>query len=264
MRMRSKRTYCTLAGGVLLIAGAVITTNFAYAAAAHQRPIEDFLSTQGTLCLSFETCVGEPPDCFLFAPPVENFLGWNDPARLLAASIDYAGLADQWITNESGGAVSFGTTFSGSITERALNDGTGRVEVHVRLRTTNALSWGFACEPIPGGFFCDFGFAPTIVGNRAQDVLAGAPMMLGDSLLKLQYVAPGFDAPIPDLLQLLFCGVEGYEFPSVLQFVGTASGTRNDDGSPAILHVSQVGRLANPGQGAVADGFPVENVLILP
>ena len=115
-----------------------------------------------------------------------------------------------------------------------------------------------------GGFFCDFGGAPTIVGNRAPDVLAGAPMVLGNSLLRLRYVAPGFDAPIPDLLQLLFCGVEGYEFPSVLQFVATASGTRNDDGSPAMVIVTQVGMFTNPGQGAGADGVPVENVLIVP
>jgi hypothetical protein len=242
----------------------VVITNSATDAPSNQRPIEDFLSTQGTLCLGFETCVGTPPDCFLFVPPVENFLGLNDPVRLLAASVDYAGVADQWISDETGGAVSFGTTFSGTITERSLNDGTGRVEVHVRLHTTNALSWAFACELTSMGLQCDFGGAPTIVGNRAPDVLAGAPMALGDSLLKLKYVAPGFDAPIPDLLQLLFCGVEGYEFPSRLQFVATASGTRNDDGSPAMVIVTQVGMFANPGQGAVADGFPVENVLIVP
>ena len=131
MRTTSIPTKRVLVGGMLLIAGAVVTTNFAVAAAAHQRPIEDFVSTQGTFCLGFfPNCVGEPPDCFLFVPPVENFIGLNDPVRLLAASVDYAGLADQWISNQPGG-VSFGTTFSGNITERALNDGTGRVEVAV-------------------------------------------------------------------------------------------------------------------------------------
>ena len=127
-------------------------------ASATQRPIEDFLAPQGTLCL---------PDgdggCFLFVPPVENFLGLSDPAAGLFASIDYAGLADEWITAESGGAVSFETRFRGSVTETPLPD--GRAEVFVRLHTTNALTWA-----IEGG---DFGGAPTIFGNRAPDVLAG-------------------------------------------------------------------------------------------
>ncbi len=249
---------CVLAGGMLLIASAVVITNSA--TAAPPRPIEDFVTAQGTFCLSFETCDAEPP-CFLFVPPVENFVGLNDPVSLLAASIDYAGLADAWITAESGGNVSFGTEFSGSITERSLRDGTGSVQVHVRLRTTNALAWAIECEPGPA---CDFGNATTILGNRAPDVLAGAEMALGDSFLRLKFVSHlGFGAPLPDLIQLFFgCGGDDYEFPSLLQFVATAQGTH--DGTPSTLIVTQMGLFANPGGGATADGFPVENVVIVP
>jgi len=249
---------CVLVGGMLLIASAVVITNSATAAPGQQRPIEDFVVAQGTFCLSFETCEAEPP-CFLFVPPVENFIGLNDPVSLLAASIDYAGLADAWISDQEGG-VSFGTEFSGSITERSLHDG-DRVEVHVRLRTTNALAWAIECEPGPA---CDFGNATTILGNRAPDVLAGAEMALGDSFLRLKFVSHlGFGAPLPDLIQLFFgCGGDDYEFPSLLQFVATAQGTH--DGTPSTLIVTQMGLFANPGGGATADGFPVENVVIVP
>ena len=194
---------CVLVGGMVLIASTVVITNSATAAGANQRPIEDFVSAQGTFCLSFATCDADPP-CFLFVPPVENFIGLNDPVSLLAASIDYAGLADAWISDQEGG-VSFGTEFSGSITEKSLHDGTDSVEVHVRLRTTNALTWAFECEITDDGLACDFENAMTILGNRAPDVLAGAEMALGDSFLRLKFVSHlGFGAPLPDLIQILF------------------------------------------------------------
>ena len=265
MKTTSIPPNCVLVGGMLLIASAVVITNSATAAGAQQRPIEDFLVAQGTFCVAFDAmgpvCDAPPPGCILFVPPVDNFVGLNDPVSLLAASIDYAGLADAWITAETGGNVSFGTEFSGSITERSLHDGTGSVEVHVRLRTTNALAWAFECDPGPS---CDFGGATTIFGNRAPDVLAGEEMALGDSFLRLKFVSHlGFGAPLPDLIQVLFgCGGDDYEFPSLLQFVATAQGTH--DGTPSTLIVTQMGLFANPGGGATADGFPVENVVIVP
>ena len=255
---------CVLVGGMVLIASTVVITNSATAAGANQRPIEDFVSAQGTFCLSFATCDADPP-CFLFVPPVENFIGLNDPVSLLAASIDYAGLADAWISAQPNG-VSFGTEFRGSITEKSLRDGTDSVEVHVRLRTTNALAWVIECEiDSEGNIGCDFGGADVIFGNRAPEVFAGQDMALGDSFLRLKFVSHlGFGAPMPDLLQLLFCGGgEDYEFPSLLQFVSTAQGTRAD-GTAATLIVTQVGMFANPGGGAAADGFPVENVVLVP
>ncbi len=214
-------------------------------ASATQRPIEDFLDAQGTLCL---------PDgdggCFLFVPPVENFLGWSDPAAGLSVSIDYAGLADEWITAESGGAVSFDTRFRGSVTETPLPD--GRAEVFVRLRTRNALTWA-----IEGG---DFGGAPTIFGDRAPDVLAGAGAALGSSLLRLRFINTAPGAPLPDLLQLLFLPEAGQE-TLFLTVVATAEGTLPDD-TEACLHTIQTGLFMTGFHGAVGDGFPVEFIEI--
>ncbi len=89
-------------------------------------------------------------------------------------------------------------------------------------------------------------------------------MALGKSFLRLKFVSHlGFGAPMPDLIQILFgCGGDDYEFPSLLQFVATAQGTH--DGTPSTLIVTQMGLFANPGGGATADGFPVENVVIVP
>jgi hypothetical protein len=51
---------------------------------------------------------------------------------------------------------------------------------------------------------------------------------------------------------------------STNKFVAAAQGTLAD-GTPATRQVTQVGLLANPGQGqGVADGFPAERVTLSP
>ena len=42
--------------------------------------------------------------------------------------MDYAGLMDEWITDESGGDVSFGTEFSGQVKETVLKDGNTQID----------------------------------------------------------------------------------------------------------------------------------------
>ncbi|MCH7700584.1 MAG: hypothetical protein IID37_02740 [Planctomycetes bacterium] len=250
------------------IASIVVAANpaaplaLAYNPGAHQRPIEDFVDSQGTFCLDPETfCEGIPPDCLLFVPPVENFLGWSDLPDCEGVAIDYAGLADEWITEESDGDVSFGTEFSGSITERVLAD--GRTQVSVRLHTTNALTWAFQdCS-------FDFGGADTIFGHRAPDVLDGASAALGSSLLRLNFItpaAPGED--LPDMLQVLFCPEEGQELVWI-SFVATATGEMTEDsdypdGTPAVLHTTQTGLFMSGFHGTVGDGFPAELIEINP
>lgn len=229
---------------------------------AHQRPIEDFVDSQGTLCLD-DACLdfGQGDECVLFVPPVENFLGWTDLPDCEGVAIDYAGLADEWITEESDGDVSFGTEFSGSITERVLAD--GRTQVSVRLHTTNALVWAFEdCN-------FDFAGAPTIFGHRAPDVLDGASAALGSSLLRVTYTtaaAPGDD--LPDLLQILICPDNEEELVSIA-FVATADGEFTEDsdfpdGTPAVLHTTQTGLFLSGFHGAVGDGFPAEFINIDP
>ena len=95
-----------------------------------QRPIEDFLSTQGTFCV--DDGVG---GCLLFVPPDPNFLGWTndlDSAVIHFAGVDYAGLADAYAPGKT-------PSFSGTVTERPLPD--GHAEVTVRLHTKNANVW---------------------------------------------------------------------------------------------------------------------------
>src|SRR5207237_1448323 len=74
----------------------IVSTAFALAlsvcsvaafAATTQRPISDFLSTQGTFCVDAA--------CTLFVPPTPNFVGFTDTVHDLGISFDYAGLSDQ-------------------------------------------------------------------------------------------------------------------------------------------------------------------------
>lgn len=220
---------------------------------AETRPIQEFVDAQGTWCL---------PDgvggCLLFVPPLENFLGFSDPADGLSMSVDYAGIADRWIVAESGGAVSFGTTFSGGITERPLAD--GRAEVQVILRTRNALTW------VVDGF--DFN-GPLAFGWRAPDVLYdGRIPALGSSVMKFTFINTGPGAPMPDLMQLVFEPLPGQELVSVI-YNGRADGELHaasgyPEGTAGHAGTHQTGLFMSGFHGAVGDGFPAENVWLAP
>jgi hypothetical protein len=218
-----------------------------------QRPIEDFVEAQGTFCL--DDGMG---GCFLFVPPLENFLGTSDPARQIIAALDYAGLADEWITTASGGTVTFGTAFSGKVTERPLPD--GRAEVHVVLHTKNALTWAAS------GDGSDFANSPLLFGHRATDVLAGADAALGDLTMGVKLINTAPDAPLPDLIQIFFAPEPGQEV-LWLTIRGRANGTLRaefgvPDGTPGHLTDIQNGLFMTNFNGAVADGFPVERITI--
>jgi hypothetical protein len=222
-------------------------------AEAVQRSIEEFVTAQGDYCL--DDGMG---GCLLFIPPVANYLGTSDPGRGICAAVDYAGLADEWITAASGGAISFGTTFSGSVTERPMDD--GRAEVHVRLNTRNALTWA-----IDG---CDFATSPLIFGHRAPDVLAGADAALGDVKFQIKFVNTAPGAPLPDIMQLLFAPEPGQEV-RMLAIDARATGTLRaafgvPDGTPGHLTDIQSGLFMTHFMGATGDGFPVERITIQP
>jgi len=216
------------------------------------RPIEEFVAAQGTYCL--DDGMG---GCVLFVPPIENFLGWSDPKDALSISVDYAGIADRWIVNESGGAMTFGTTFAGTVRERALTD--GRAEVQVVLHTRNALTWGV------DGF--DF-TGPLVFGYRVPDVLNdGAVPALGSSMLKFTFVNTAPGVPLPDLMQLVFAPEAGQELVSVI-FSSQAAGDLREgsgyaDGTPGKAIVSETGLFMTGFHGAVGDGFPVENIVLI-
>ncbi len=220
IRTRTKWTFGVTATSALLLAlGVAVNVGLADDNDETERPIGDFLERQGAFCIRFD--FGEfayvdtrddfcPFDEFLFVPPVDNFIAWNDPETLLGISLDYAGLADDAL----GG--SLGTEFEGEITERLLPD--GRAEVTVELETENALS--FVIQGNPDGTF-DFGNGPLLLGERvAADGTIENPV-LGESSLELVFIntAPGAD--LPDLLQLFFVPEPGQEIIFLL-FEGEA------------------------------------------
>lgn len=208
---------------------------------AVQRPIEEFVAAQGT------HCIGEEPDCWLIIEPLPNFVGWFSYSPDRAASVDYAGLVDAYWGKP------FGTTMSGSVTERPLPD--GRAEVNVRLHTENALTWVAA-----GGDFNN----PLLFGQRyteAPDDWAGAA--LGESLLQIRFINTAVGAPLPDLIQLFFFAEEGQEVLFV-SFKARADGTLREaygvpDGTPGRVQVNQTG-LYMTHSAQAPDGYlwPVE------
>jgi len=160
---------------------------------AAPRPIEEFLAAQGTYCID-----DGAGGCFLFVPPAPNYIGWFDPITLYALSVDYAGLANAWIESESGGAVSLGTTMSGSVNERSLPD--GRAEGSVVLHTRDALTWAIQSPSVAE---IDFAANPLLFGCRAHDVLDdGQEPALGECTLKVKFLNPAPGAPLPDLMEL--------------------------------------------------------------
>lgn len=211
------------------------------ALAATKRPISDFVDAQGTTTT--------------FVPPVPDYIGWSDPQISVCASFDYAGLANKWIETESAGAVSFGTTTTGSVIDRPLRD--GRSHVSVELHTSNALTYVLdGCV--------DFATDPLLMGARAHEVFYdGATPVLGDGKFAIDFIntAPGI--PLPDLLIALLFGppIDGFEL-LVLTMQASARGTLLTDGSPGRVHIIQTGLFMTSFMGATGDAFPAENIYL--
>ena len=221
---------------------------------AVQRPIEEFVAAQGTFCV--DDGMG---GCLLFVPPAENFIGWGDPARGICSAFDYAGLANEAIVANTGGAVDLGTTTSGSVTERPLPD--GRAEVQVVLHTRNANTFGqSACN--------DFNTDTLTFGHRPADVIAGADAALGNGTFHVKFTNPAPGAPLPDVLQLFFAPLEGQEV-LMLSIHYTAFGKLHSpsgfaEGTPGRLTCTQTGIFFSGFHGAVGDGFPAESIILQP
>jgi hypothetical protein len=215
------------------------------------RSLDEFLAARGTFCI---------PDgsggCLLITPPIPNSVGWFQPDPLRLAFVDYAGLADRWIQAESGGAIAFGTTFEGSITERPHGDSFGRSIYRVLLRTRNALTFVVDGPDFPAG--------PLLFGQRAPEVLQGAEPSLGESFLHLVYRdAPG--APLPDLLQLFFDPNPGQE-SAFLSFHVNIDGVLHEaagvpEGTSGHVVIQQVGVLDRITHGH-PDGVAVEKITL--
>jgi len=264
LMMKTKNVQGTTGAGIKVRAMAAITIGLCFIlstvvaksqGAAVSRPISDFVSAQGTFCLS-----DGMGGCILFVPPVKNFVGWEVPGSTRIAAVDYAGLANSWIEGASGGSVSFGTTTDGTIVERPMDD--GRADVTLVLHTHNALTW---VGDSPTG---DFATATLLFGVRAPDVLAGAQPALGDSVLSLHFINTAPGAPMPDLLPLIFLPEPGQEL-DFLHFNSQAVGSLHAafgvaEGTPGHAQITQNAlfgaAIHNGFKGALADGAPVEHI----
>jgi hypothetical protein len=249
-----KRLFTSVAALFAFLAFSVV----AHGQGAVLRPIEDFVDTQGTFC--FPDGMG---GCLLFVPPIENFLGQSDPSNGLLSSVDYAGLADEWIGGPDGCGESFGTTFSGSVTETPLAD--GRAKVHVVLHTRNALTWVTQDDELSN--FNNplwFGYRAPDVCDPEQNVEVG-DVALGHITMIVEFINAEPGDPLPDLLQLLVAPEPGQEGPRILFTRARAAGPLRQafgvaDGTPGRFDTTQNGLFTTSGGGATADGFPVERI----
>jgi len=216
-----------------------------------KRPLADFLNTQGSQSI--------------YIPPVPDYWGWTAPPPGVktpaasyvggnAGSCDYAGIANKWLLQN--GHPGLGTSFSGSLTERSLDD--GRILVNLQLSTSNALTFGLRIvEPNFGNFASD----PLIFGARAQDVLLGAVPGIGEC--HAFFVWKQNPGALIDFNH--FEGNTSVELVS-LSFRANAKGPLTPlagfgpQGTPGMLIISQSGFFRTTFQGATADGFPAEFV----
>jgi hypothetical protein len=158
---------------------------------------------------------------------IANYVAWSgrtgphEDVSLLMV-VDYAGLDAEAVEAESDGAITVPTKISGSVIERLLSD--GRTEVHVTLRTRNALTYIVA-------FALPDTFGSTIFGASPSEVAAGAKLpSLGDSLLEAVYIvdrAPG--GTMEDLVHVIF---QTADWLSIKFFASASGECRGASGVP--------------------------------
>jgi hypothetical protein len=151
---------------------------------AIQRPIEEFISMQGTFCIDDGS-----GGCAQFNSPTPNVLTWFDPATGIAASVDYAGLAGRWMAERG---MPIGTTVGGDLLEHP--QGNGLSLYSVELRAENAASFAVRGPDLRG---------PAVFGYRPWEIKreAGTPA-LGSARLRVQFYGRTGDR-LPDLIELV-------------------------------------------------------------
>ena len=179
-----------------------------------------------------------------------SILGWLTPDLATFALADYSGKLGQCITTHGGPA--FNPEFSGTVTERALPDGTA--EIH-----GDSSFYRYLC---PGSDNTQAVSGTAILGYRAAE-LFNEPYLqsaLANGMMQVKFINDYPGAPLPDLTAIpnvlsVSIRIRG-EGPLRAAF-GVAEGT------PGKLVVSQTGLFNSPGQGnGVADSFPAELVRV--
>ncbi len=172
-----------------------------------RRPIEEFVAAQPKYCL----LPGNPNNCPNTLPGID-LASFYDPTTGNAIVLDYPGIAAAYLA--ANGGPDLGTTFSGTVTERVLND--GRAEIDVVLRTEHALAFVEDINTPVFGSVIRLGATPT-------QVLAGAPVALGSSTLRLTYVAPAPGMPLVAVSQVAYFETDRYKLLR-LSFFAEAEG----------------------------------------
>lgn len=186
------------------------------------RPLADFLDAQGTL--------NDPPQFF---PPVKDYGGWADNPSITFGLVDYAGLANQYITEQTGR--SLGTKMNGLVLECTRRDGSAQIVV--ALLTTRALGFAQSIADLEANGF-DFLSTSTIFGAKAQDVVAGEQAAVGPVIVLTTFSISAPGAALPDFLDVV--NNPAQYAPVKLSFSSTTFG-RCADGKRARLDVHQVG-----------------------
>ena len=226
------RTLKIFGFGLALVAVAALTTVNPCAAQTTNRPLSDFLSTQGTTSNFF--------------PPTPDFIGWaNNNPQTLFALVDYTGLVAQYLATHGG--PNLGTTVTGSVTETLTANGT--YEVVVNANAKNALAW--ACD------VSNIATNPTLFGSRGSELAANPalPYALVNANLKVTFITTAAGAPIPDLT-----GSAPYTLKN-LKFSASGSGPV-PGGATKKLTIVQSGVFNTHGKGATSDAYPAETITI--
>lgn len=231
-----------------------------------QRSLDDFLSQQGTYCV--DDGMG---GCYLFVPPDPNFLGWSTnfaKSPIYFAGVDYAGLANAYPDGNL-------PKITGTVTERALPDGTA--EVTVLLQTKGANIWVIELDPAGDLLAQIAGDAPTLFGHRPAEVLAGLGQGLADTNLHIVFINDYPGAPLPDLVQINNFP-DGNHPIKFIKFNAQAKGPLTDayipGGAPGKCTIVQTGLIevqlkqisdtfkgkAGAHSRVAFDGFPAENI----
>lgn len=216
------------------------------------RPIEEFVAAQPNYCL----LPGNPNGCLNYFPGLD-IVSFPDFETGLEFAFDYPGIATEYL--RANGGPDLGTTFSGHVKERVLQD--GRAEITVLLRTENAL-----------GFVADL-YAPVfppptmLLGALPTEVLAGMPVAIGSSTLRMTYIAPEPGMPLVAVSQVLFFETHIYELVRLSFHAELEGELRPDSGYPA----GTIGRVLvqsverhTPGRTKQEDPYVVEIVKLFP
>ncbi len=245
----------------LLVCILLGVTNSAYADTI-SRDINDWLSAQGSI-----------PRVTIGSVTIHKTNGWSPADSSLFYLVDSFGVLAKDLSLPP-------PTIVGKVTQRSLNDGTGRAEVIVDLHTTNAIIFvtdfsKFASNPAACTFssFTYPAFCPTFFGYGVSELISSPKLapILGESFIRIKFInnsdAPNALLPDaykllvrPDLLlpgqQLESAGITASNFGPLRAAFGVADGT---PGKAQTVQVEIDNAPGIPNQG-IPDGFPVENV----